>query len=182
MYCICSALEQTTIAQRCTVSTPTTVRCLSIELSVVLICLRIHYTYLFSLWQTCGLQNLREERKSYFTKDIQGGPKVRRQTATTHGGGLGESFEVGKSCPETHRYAPVSTFLERLNVRLAIPHSSGQRARSEMRLSLASFRSHGVCQCSSMVPNRPKGVSRTIGRGFKSAVISRFFFIFLFPF
>ena len=75
---------------------------------------------------------------------IQGGPKVRRQTATTHGGGLGESFEAGKPCPETHRYAPVSPFLERL----AISHSSGQRERSEMRFSFASFRSHGVCQCS----------------------------------
>ena len=70
---------------------------------------------------------------------IQGGPKVRRQTATTHGGGLGESFEVGNPCPETHRYAPVSTFLGRMNVRLATSHSSGQRARSGMRFSFVSF-------------------------------------------
>jgi len=85
-------------------------------------------------------------------REIQSGSKVRRQTATTHGGGLGESFEVGKPCPETHRYAPVSTFLERMNVRLAITHSSGQRARSGMRSSFASFHWYGVCQCSSMVP------------------------------
>jgi len=63
---------------------------------------------------------------------IQDGPKVRRRTATTHGGGLGESFEVGNPCPETHRYASESTFLERRNARLAMSHSSGQRARSGM--------------------------------------------------
>jgi len=52
--------------------------------------------------------------------------------ATTHGGGLEESFEVGNPCPETHRYALVSTFLERMNARLAMSHRSGQRARSGM--------------------------------------------------
>jgi len=40
--------------------------------------------------------------------NIQDGPNVRRQTATTHGAGLGEAFEVGNPCPETHCYAPVS--------------------------------------------------------------------------
>jgi len=113
---------------------------------------------------------------------IQGGPKVRRQTATTHGGVLGESFEVGKPCPETHRYAPVSTFLERLNVRLAVSRSSGQRARSEMRFSFASFGLHGVCLRSSMVPYWPEEARRSSGRGFKSVITSRVFFIFLFPF
>jgi len=79
-----------------------------------------------------------------YTRHLQGGPKVRRQTAATHGGGLEESFEVGKPCPETHRYAPVSTFLERMNVCLAISHSSGQRTRSVMRFSFVSFRLHRV--------------------------------------
>ena len=118
-----------------------------------------------------------------FNIHIQDGPKVRRLTATTHGGRLGESFEVGKPCPETHRYAPVvSTFLERLNVRLAISHSSGQRARSEMRFSFASFGLHGVCLRSSMVPYWPEEARRPSGRGFKSVITSRVFFIFLFPF
>jgi len=76
---------------------------------------------------------------SIFKIAIQDGPKVRRQTATTHGGGVGESFEVGNPCPETHRYAPVSTFLERMNVRLATSYSSGQRASSGMRFSFVSF-------------------------------------------
>jgi len=87
---------------------------------------------------------------------IQDGPKVRRQTATTHGGGSGESFEVGNPCPETHRYAPVSTFLERMNACLAMSHNSGQRARSGMRFSFVSFHSNAMCPCSSMVPCRAK--------------------------
>jgi len=75
---------------------------------------------------------------------IQDGPKVRRQTAATHGVGLGESFEVGNPCPGTHRYAPVSTFLDRMNVSLATLHSSGQRARSGMRFSFVSFHTYAV--------------------------------------
>ena len=78
---------------------------------------------------------------SLFGRPIQDGPKVRRQTATTYGGGLGESFEVGNPCPEPHRYAPVSTFLERMNARFAMSHSSGQRARSGMRFSFVGFHS-----------------------------------------
>ena len=85
---------------------------------------------------------------------IQYGPKVLRQTATTHGGGSGESFEVGSPCSETHRYAPVSAFLERMNARLAMSHSPGQRARSGMRFSFVSFHSNRVCLSSSVVPCR----------------------------
>ena len=95
------------------------------------------------------------EEGSGVALSIQGGQKVRRQTATTHGGGLGESFEVGNPCPETHRYAPVSTFLERMNVRLVTSHSSGQRARSGMRFSFVSFHAHAVCLRSSVVPYWP---------------------------
>jgi len=62
--------------------------------------------------------------------NIQDGPKVRRQTATTRGGGLGESFEAGNPCPETHRYAPVSTFLERMNLRLTTSHIALVRERA----------------------------------------------------
>jgi len=80
-------------------------------------------------------------------RDIQGGPKVRRQTATTHGGGLGESFEVGNPCPETHRYAPVSTFLERMNVRLATSHSSG-RSESAQRDALQICKLSRTCSVS----------------------------------
>jgi len=81
------------------------------------------------------------ESVSKWLKTSHRGSKVHRQTATTHGGGLGESFEVGNSCPETHRYAPVGTFLERMNARLAISHGSGQRARSGMRLILVLWAS-----------------------------------------
>jgi len=99
---------------------------------------------------------------------IQDGPKVRRQTATTHGGGLGEPFEVGNPCPETHRYAPVKTFLERMNVSLATLHSSGQRARSGMRFSFVSFHNI-VCLCSSVVPYWPRKEWCASGLGFYPA-------------
>jgi len=122
--------------------------------------------------------NATNDTKKYLhisVKRIQGGPKVRRQTATTHEGGLGESFEVGNPCPETHRYAPVSTFLERMNVRLATSHSSGKRARSGMRFSFVSFHAHTVCLCSSVVPHWPKLVWYASGRGFKPADTSILF-------
>jgi len=115
---------------------------------------------------------------SIYVSYILDGPKVRRQTATTHGGGSGESFEVGNPCPETHRYAPVSTFLERMNARLAMSHSSGQRARRGMRFSFVSFHSNAVCMCSSMVPCRPKEKVVEWARVQKPAESSVFILIF----
>ena len=111
---------------------------------------------------------------------IQDGPKVRRQTATTHGGGSGESFEVGNPCPETHRYAPVSTFLERMNACLAMSHNSGQRARSGMRFSFVSFHSNAACLCSSMVPCRPKVKNLERMRGLARWIIKILFNISFF--
>jgi len=74
-------------------------------------------------------------------------PKVCRQPATTNEGGVGGSFEVGNPCPETHRYAPLSSFLERVNECLAISHGSGQGARRGMRFSFVSFHFYWVCLC-----------------------------------
>jgi len=106
------------------------------------------------------------------------GPKVLRQPHM--GEWEGKSFEVGNPCPETHRYAPESTFLERMNVRLAISLVSGQRARSGMRFSLVIFRD--LCLGSSVVPRWPKKFNRMSRRGFKSFVTPAFTSIFLFTF
>jgi len=117
---------------------------------------------------------------SFISASIQDGPKVRRQTATLHVGGLGDSFEVGNPCPETHRYAPASTFLERVNVRLATPQSSDQRARSGMRFSFVSFHTLAVCLCSSVIPYWPRTVgareqTRVQAHWYKCTILWYFF-------
>ena len=70
---------------------------------------------------------------------------------------------------------PCEYFSWTLNARLAMSHSSGQRARSGMRFSFVSFHSFRGSLCSSMLPCWPQICCQRNRYGFKPDDLPAFF-------